>query len=355
MKIATILDEFSELCFAYEASIVPLRQENFAQQIIKNPDISFLFVESAWRGSNKSWKLSSNVCHSKTNMFHNFEKVIALCRQRKIPCVFWNKEDPVHYKHFIHIAKYFDYIFTTDVGSKKNYVRDLRQNKVYTLPFAAQPKIHYPNALENRTLRPCFAGTYWRTLHKKRVQDMNHILSPAIKHGLHIYDRNRVVGSGEKWPNCYIPCIKGGLPYNQLVSMYRDYRVFLNVNCIVDSLTMFSRRVFELLACGTPVISSYALGIETLLPEVYISKTTRETTRMLTNLLKNDQIWNTASVAGIRAVYEQHTYAHRLAYICETLGLPVPAQTKNRIANYKRISEMEPFDYKIARDLIAKD
>jgi spore maturation protein CgeB len=345
MKIATILDEFSELCFAYEAKIVPLRQENFAQQIIQNHDISFLLVESAWRGSNKSWKLSSNVCHSRTNMFYNFEKVIALCKQRKIPCVFWNKEDPVHYKHFIHIAKYFDYIFTTDIGSKKNYIRDLRQNKVYTLPFAAQPKIHYPNGLENRTLRPCFAGTYWKNLHKKRVQDMNHILFPAIKYGLHIYDRNRVVGSGEKWPNCY-------LPYNQLVNMYRDYRVFLNVNCIVDSLTMFSRRVFELLACGTPVISSYALGIETLLPEVYISKNIRETNKLLISLLNNNEVWNIASVAGIRAVYEQHTYSHRFAYICETLGLPVPEHTKNRIENYKQISEMEPFNYENANMLI---
>jgi len=354
MKIATILDEFSELCFSYEADLVPLRQDNFANKLKKNPDVAFLFVESAWRGSGKSWKLSPNVCKPGTATFNNFVRVIKLCKQRNIPCVFWNKEDPVHYKHFIQLVPYFDYIFTTDIGSKKNYIQDIGHNRVYTLPFAAQPKIHYPNGLENRTARPCFAGTYWKTLHKKRVCDMNHILLPALKHGLHIYDRNVITGSGEKWPQCYAPCMRGGLPYNRLVGMYRDYRVFMNVNCIVDSLTMFSRRVFELLACGTPVISSYALGIKTLLPEVYLSDNAQTTSKMLLHLLKSTKVWQEASVNGIRAVYEQHTYTHRFAYICKVLGIPVPEQTTKKLETYKQISEMDPFDYNLARDLILK-
>lgn len=351
MKVASILDEFSELCFSHEFDLVKLRQDNFVDQINKNPDISFLLVESAWRGSSKSWCLASSYLRKKPEVLNNFEKLIKLCKSKKIPLVFWNKEDPPHYNGFIQVAKYFDYIFTTDVGSKKKYVKDVGHGRIYTLPFAAQPQIHWPHDLLHRYKKPCFAGTYWSRQHKGRALDMNHILAPALKHGLVIFDRNVVTGCGEKWPAVYRNSIKGGLLYSDLLRMYRKYKVFMNVNCVTESLTMFSRRVFEILACGTPVISAYALGIQTLLPtSVCMSTGTKVTASFLNNLLEDDDFWMEMSFRGIREVYAQHTYSHRAQYICKVLGIPF--DKVNRLEIYKEVAENTKLTHLDMKNLI---
>jgi hypothetical protein len=349
MKIATILDEFSEACFVHEFDRVRLTQKDYVEKL-KDKDIKFLLVESAWRGSGKTWCLASSYMRKNPGTYDNLVKLLRICKKKKIPTVFWNKEDPAHYSGFLQAAQLFDYIFTTDFKSKDSYAKDLKHNRIYTLPFAAQPKIHWPYPLGTRLHKPCFAGTYWSRQHKKRASDMNHILQPALPYGIDIFDRNVMTGCGEKWPGIYRSHISGGMPYAKLVEKYRRYRVFMNVNCIVNSLTMFSRRVFEILACGTPIISSYALGITQLLPSVCTSLSEDDTTNFLDLLLNNDSFWSETAIKGIREVYSQHTYAHRAAYICKVLGIPFDRE--NRLTVYKNISEMQPFDYAVAQNLI---
>ena len=52
----------------------------------------------------------------------------------------------------------------------------------------------------------------------------------------------------------------GELPYDQMLAAYKMYKVFLNVNSVIDSPTMCARRVFELSACSTPVVSGLVQG-----------------------------------------------------------------------------------------------
>lgn len=51
---------------------------------------------------------------------------------------------------------------------------------------------------------------------------------------------------------------------------------FLNVNSVKHSESMFSRRVFEGLACGTPIISNYSKGIKTLFKRIVTAGETKE-------------------------------------------------------------------------------
>ena len=50
--------------------------------------------------------------------------------------------------------------------------------------------------------------------------------------------------------------VVGSLPYRNLLTAYKNYKVFLNVNSVVDSPSMCARRIFEITAAGTPVIST---------------------------------------------------------------------------------------------------
>jgi hypothetical protein len=90
---------------------------------------------------------------------------------------------------------------------------------------------------------------------------------------------------------------------------------------------MFSRRIFELLACGTPVISAYARGIENLLgcDVVAFAGSEEETKKHLDRLLGNETEWARASARGIRAVFERHTYADRWQTLCQQVNPAHPS------------------------------
>jgi len=327
-RVAIILDEFSRDCFAPEFEPITFRPDNWAN-VLKTSGADLLLVESAWQGNDGSWQY--RIASYNKNMGDELVDLVECCRRNGVPTVFWNKEDPAHFDRFIGKAALFDIVLTTDEDCIPEYRQRLGHDRVYALPFAAQPTIHNPIQTEPRLPKPCFAGTYYRNRHQQRQEDMNLLLRPALAFGLDIYDR--MYGAPEKerqnylFPEEFQPAIRGRLGYSEMVDAYRRYRVFLNVNSVTQSPTMFSRRVFELLACGTPVISTVSRGIEQLLGNngVFITTSEEQTRQYLEMLLRDDEQWARASALGIRKVLSEHTYAKRFATICRLAGVTGPA------------------------------
>lgn len=316
IKIASILDEFSYECFKYECNLIQLNHKDWESILIREqPDL--LLVESAWNGDFK--RLFNKVrygCESTVDL-------IEWCRHNKIPTVFWNKEDPFHFGHFINIAKCFDYIFTTDSDCIPEYIKTAGHSNVYLLPFAAQPKIHNPIGKEDERLGSvAFSGT-WYLKRSARKKDIKMLFDNALGYNLHIYDRKyETENSNYMFPDIYKPYVRGYLPYEQMVSAYKKYDVFLNVNTVKNSPTMFSRRVFELLACGTGVISNYSLGIEKMLPGIVnLCKKDEDVAEHLENLLGNKFHRDKISLIGQREVFNNHTYNIRLNEILDRTGI----------------------------------
>jgi hypothetical protein len=107
-----------------------------------------------------------------------------------------------------------------------------------------------------------------------------------------------------------------------MIQVYKKYDIFLNVNTVKDSPTMFSRRVFELLACGVNVISNYSLGISDFFPDIVrLCTTEKEVGEYLAALAGNKDLRDKLSLLGQRKVFMHHTYGRRLQTILETVGL----------------------------------
>lgn len=328
LKVAAILDTFSQECVKPECHMTTFGPEDW-QQVLEADRPEALFVESTWRGNDGAWWPGRG--KSQARMDQALRRLVGWSRERGIPTLYWNKEDPVHFDRFIEQASSFDCVFTSDAGSIPAYRERLRHDRVFALPFAAQPRMHHPIASAPRTGAVCFAGSYRPQQHEQRRKDMEFILAPAIDFGLDIYDRNLgrpdIAPGALQFPAPYQPCIRGRLEYGDMSEAYRRYRVFLNVNTVKESTTMFARRVFELLACGTPVISNYSRGIVELLGEdvVFLSESADDTRRHLGRLLGDPDAWARASVRGIRKVLEAHTYAHRWDYVLRQAGIPSTA------------------------------
>jgi spore maturation protein CgeB len=339
-RLGVVLDEFTTDCFRHESELTTFRPDNWQETLeAERPDA--LFVESAWRGNDGAWLY--RVAQYARNMGDELAALVAWAKANGIPSMFWNKEDPVHFDRFIKTAALFENVFTTDADCIPRYRERLGHSRVFALPFAAQPAIHNPILTGRRDGTVCFAGTYYGDRHEQRRSDMDYILKPALSFGLEIYDRQHgVTGKNAEiyqFPEIYQPSIKGRLEYDQMVQAYKRYRVFLNVNSVKNSPTMCARRVFELLACGTPVISTYSRAIVDLLGDdvVFIAESEEDTRKHLEHLLNDDNDWARASVRGIRKVMRGHLYRDRLRQAFEVVGLKLPDVQEPRFTVVVRV------------------
>lgn len=323
IKMAAVLDEFTYQCFKPECSILAVTPQDWKQKLeTERPD--FLFVESAWKGNNGAWQ--SQLTRAQHIENSPLLEMVEWCKARKIPTVFWNKEDPPNFEHFIYVAKNFDHIFTTDENCIPRYREHVDHDRIYALPFAAQTAIHNPvGCREERYGNLCFAGTYYAKRHASRRGDIDLLLQPALEHGLTIFDRMHGYTKSDYYhfPPEYADAIHGSLSYPEMVDAYKRFNIFLNVNSVTDSPTMFSRRVLELLACGTPVISTYALGIEKLLGRdaVALVETQEDVRRWMDRLLSDTDFADRMVLRGQRRIFSEHTYTHRLRTVLEKIGL----------------------------------
>ena len=323
LKVAVILDGFSELLFRYEWNQFPLKKADWETQLAtEQPDL--LFVESAWDGNHGDWK---HAMSGENAPAPELRAVVRRCREMGIPTVFWNKEDPPNYERFIETAKLFDHVFTVDADRIPDYVNDLGHDRVALLPFSAQPRIHNPirhgKKLVERPYDVAFAGSYFSEKHPERRRQLNLLLEAASKHDLHIYSRMQYEDKRYRFPAKFATSIVGTLPYPEMLRAYTAYDLFLNVNSVTESPTMCARRLFELSAAQTAVVSGPAKAIPRFFGEdVSVVDDPHNAEETISNLLKHKELRDRQALRAHRRVFDEHLARHRVNDILGAVGLP---------------------------------
>lgn len=309
LKIACVMDEFTFGSYAPEANLLQLTPGNWHAELESfTPEI--LFIESAWRGKDELW--GSKVGHNASELQH----IVRWCTQRKVPTVFWNKEDPVHFETFLTTAKQFDHVFTTDFDCIHRYKAALGHNRVYFLPFACQPVMHNPIERYERKDAFCFAGAYY-VRYPERTRDLGNFMSHLRRfRPVEIYDRN--FGKDDpnyQFPAEYQPYIVGTLKSSEIDRAYKGYSYAINMNSVKQSQTMFARRVYELLGSNTITVSNYSRGMRLMFGDLVIATDSGE--QMLKRLehLARDAESDKLRLAALRKVMLEHTYGQRLDYV----------------------------------------
>ncbi|MPS77568.1 MAG: glycosyltransferase [Achromobacter sp.] len=307
-KVACVMDEFTFHCYDPECELLQLTPAGALEELEAfTPDL--LFIESAWRGKDELWvrKIGS--------LSQELRAVLQWCKERGVPTVFWNKEDPVHFESFLTTAREFDFVFTTDIDCIARYKAALGHEQVYLLPFACQPKLHNPIEQYERKDGFCFAGAYY-VRYPERTRDLENYVKEFPKYkALEIFDRN--FGKDDpnyKFPTEYQPYIVGTLPFNEIDKAYKGYRYSINLNSVKQSQTMFARRVYELLGSNTLTVSNFSRGIRLLFGDLVISSDSgSEIVERVRQM--DDEAEQKHRLAALRKVMLEHTYRHRLAYV----------------------------------------
>lgn len=312
LRVAAIMDRFTLECFEPECDLVELTPDNWQQEVDAfNPEL--LFVESAWEGKNGSWH--RKIAHCSDELYELTE----YCHKRKIPVVFWNKEDPVYTDTFIPAARCADVVFTTDIDCIEKYKTELGHDRVYHLHFAAQPRVHNPIEKYKRKDKFCFAGAYYHRYQERcKVFDAFSDYFTDSK-GLDIYDRNYMNARPEhKFPERYDPYILGRLDSSEIDVAYKGYIFGINMNSVQQSQTMFARRVFELMASNTVVVGNYSRGVKNYFGDLTICTDDAKTLKnAIEKYCVDSETVDKYRLLSLRKVLKEHLCEDRLDFIVQ--------------------------------------
>jgi len=312
LRVAAIMDRFTLDSYSPECELLEITPEGWRLELEQfQPDL--LFVESAWKGKDDLW--FRKIAHGSKELF----ALTDYCHEKKIPVVFWNKEDPVYTDTFMAAAHAADYVFTTDIDCVEKYKTNLGHDRVYHLHFAAQPKLHNPVEKFDRKQKFCFAGAYYHR-YPKRAQVFDEFAQVfARREGLEIYDRNYGNALPEHaFPKSYDPIILGKLDPSEIDIAYKGYVYGINMNSVNQSQTMFARRVFEMLASNTITVGNYSRGLKNYFGDLTICTDSAKTLeRDLARFAGDPVTARKYRLLGLRSVLREHLYEDRLSYIVE--------------------------------------
>ena len=275
LKIAYVCDEMTYKSFSDLTDSVYLTPWNWYEILEKEkPDI--FFCESAWSGIGEYGDCWRGRIYKSDKVKYNNRKVLfnilEYCEANGIKTVFWNKEDPTFFGNtsydFIDTALHFNYIFTTAEECVERY-KERGAKHVYVLPFGFSPKLFNPMDSCEKENRAVFAGS-WYPEHKERCKQMKAMFDEVLEKGirLHIFDRNAdVKETVNVFPEEYQDYVHGKVPFEELGKEIKKSQYGININTVVNSSTMFARRVYEMMACNVCVISNESQGIRNQFPE----------------------------------------------------------------------------------------
>lgn len=326
VRVAMVLDEFSYNSFRFDC--VPIVVEPTSWRETFERELPDLFLcESAWSGvdsEKRPWK-------GKVYASENFDEenrseildILEYCRNKGIPTVFWNKEDPSHYPdkthNFVDTAVRFDHVFTSAIECVERYKEDHGHTSVHALPFAVQPRLFNPIEHWQRSTDIVFAGG-WYENHVDRSEQMRVMFDRALEsgRGLKIYDR--FYGTGDPahvFPTEYQRYLNPPVPHAAVAEVYKESDIGMTINTETESETMFARRIFELMACNTYVVSNYSAGVEKFFGNnvAFLDRDAATLTALTPEAMER------AKAENLELVLSEHTYRARLEYIYEIAGI----------------------------------
>ena len=216
----------------------------------------------------------------------------------------------------------------TNEKSKKIFIiikkcKELDHKNVFLLPFGFNEFIFNPSNKKLKLDDIFFAGGYYNYNHQNREKQLKYIL-PLIKNfNGTIYDRHENLNNERYFfPKEYQKYIKPTIPFVEMANIYKNYKLALNVNSISDSSSMLSRRVFEILACGVPIVSSSSKALDHYFKNiVYQINNKNEGEKIIRRLItKNNHEYKNIAHIGYRECMRKHTMSSRVTLINKIIG-----------------------------------
>lgn len=249
-------------------------------------------------------------------------QALAEARRCHKPLAWWTIEDPNAFETFLPQAQLADFVFTTDAACIPFYSTRLGHDRVFWLPLACSPAFHHPLALVNGASDFVISANWYQN--QARLWGVETVVEPLWRAG---YRLTLFCYASFMWPPQYRGFWRGETSCRTVAEQYRHGHVVLGRNNQRSGMDgrgktyMTSMRTFEALACGKPFLSAHSEAYERLglIHGEHMAWVERpeDTLDWAERLLGAEG--RRIAQQGRDFVLAHHTYAHRLAYLLETV------------------------------------
>lgn len=319
VRVAVICDEMTwRNCTSVFSETFFLTPNNW-KETLHTYKPQLLFCESAWEGIDAyRYMWCGGVFRNHRVLYEHrgtLLRILDECRKAQIPTVFWNKEDPTYFDNefcdFTDTALRFDHIFTTGEECVEAY-KARGHKSVHVMPFGFSPRLFHPLGRNAHAEGAVFTGS-WFSENAERCADVRRIFDYLKQRQipLTVFDRQMNSGGRSSFPAEYLDMVQPALPYEKMGDVYREYSIGVNVNTVKESRSMFARRVYEMMACGLPILSNASIGLEKRFGD-RIAYVGEKDIRIPTGETAHELL---------REVFLHDTFDSRMQQMLETIGL----------------------------------
>lgn len=238
------------------------------------------------------------------------------------PFVYWAIDDPPDWRRMsLPLARGASLVLTPAQECVERYQKHGIKAKYFH--FACNPLFHRPiEPLEDFSCDLLFVGNYYVSYPQRRI-GIDTLLTPLLssEYKLKVYGNEHWLKNTDSYilsPEVY----RGYLSYTDLPKAYSSAKIVLGINSVVDSPTMMSMRIFEVLGCGAFLLTHWSPAIEKLFKNhVHLvwSHHPDETLELVRFYLNRDDLRHKIARKGQEEVYLNHTYQKRVREIRSTL------------------------------------
>lgn len=312
VRIGFICDEFIYENYKDSCDFVYLSPTNWKDAICS---LQCIVITSVWHGLNGEWV---NICDSNSISHSVLSAICSRARKLNIPVVFYSKEDPPNFNHFLSIAKYADILFTTAVECIELYKCIFPFRPCYHLPFCINPMLHNPIGIGSHYINNAilFAGSYMRK-YPKRTKAQEQLFDFSQKQGLDLVIIDRNYNRNETkyhYPLKYRKNVIHNYSYRDIAKIYKLIPYIINLNSVTNSKSMFANRIYDASACGSILLSNNSVGMAELFTNTITDK--NEFISIINCKNKYEM-----RKSAIRNAYHQNTVFDNIYYILAQIGM----------------------------------
>lgn len=311
---------------------------NFNPQSVNNAhlgfkDLGYEILDCACKDINTSYisteeNLSNLIDSFKPDIIFSYGwwinrlNIDAFCdtiKKKGIFHVFWAYDDPECFDNIsLPVSKECDLVFTSVLECIEKYKE--HGINAHLLPHGCDPHNHKKVAPVDKFKHDIvlLANNYnvkWnRDYFSYRLHGIHNLVHPLVENdydlmtwGLWWDEPDRIYNLPKKNYSSFIP-------YGSEAQIYSSSKIALGLQSVGDSISHFSVRTFEILACSTFHLCQYSPALEYYFKKgVHMewSQCAEETLEIVDFYLKNDNLREKIALKGQEEVYKKHTLKHR--------------------------------------------
>lgn len=241
----------------------------------------------------------------------------------------WWIDDPAHLHRSTKLSPHYDFFFTCDPESVSVH-RHVHCPHVSVLTFGCDPALHRAVALTEE--EKSYYGSdvaFVGSMSSQRADTLRHIthldLKIWCKQEFANFDGEKIIYKSVPSTDPLYPKFTGrGAWGEEMVKVYNASKIVLNLHS--QGVVSTNMRTFEVMGCGAFLLSDERETLNQLFKkgEEFASfRTPGELLELIEDYLKNEKERSAIAQRAQQAVYQKHTYRHRMEELIKTIGFPI--------------------------------